>query len=507
LVSAAAVIALLAVGGWYNARLQEEVQRRAAKEVEAVEQQRRTKAQYQDAREAIHRMLDRLESKELAAVPQLLELRRRQLEDALAFYRERLREPGTVEAGVRFDAAVAYEQAAKVESLLGRDDTARELDHQAETLLRDLVVDEPPDSAYAAHLVSCLNHLGILRYAPAEFDQAESLFREAIRRCEAALEVDPQSQHWLYHLADSHRNLGNRICSRNRNEEAEHHYRAMAAVSERLVEAHPRDPRNRQMLAESHSRLGDRLKGSPQAAEAHFRQAEEQFLRVIQEQPQNRISEAGLGTVYNNWGGMWSEQGNPERALELFARGIARLEDVHRREPQYVQGRVTLQALHGSRAYLLGSQKRYADALPDWDWVVELEPDGPLRDFRRSERASVLAETGDHVAAMAEVNELEERKGIEARTLFNAACAAAASADKIGNDSRLPADDRARLAERYAAKAVHLLTRVRAARFFGPAEFVQQLQPPNFPVLQSRAEFQKLLKEAENQAGPDTAQN
>jgi predicted Zn-dependent protease len=100
--------------------LQQEVQRRAAKEAEARAQQQLAVAEYREARAAIHQMLVRLEDNQLADVLRLLELRLHQLEDALAFYQQVLRERDEADSAVRFDTAQAYLQAAKIEQLLGK---------------------------------------------------------------------------------------------------------------------------------------------------------------------------------------------------------------------------------------------------------------------------------------------------------------------------------------------------------------------------------------------------
>jgi tetratricopeptide (TPR) repeat protein len=478
-VSVIGALSLLASGLWYNARLHD--------------QQRQTKAQYQEAREAIRRMLQHLDKREFATVPRLLELRRQQIDDALAFYREILDKEGGVDPDIRLDAAQAFEQSAKIENLLGENDAARAHARQAESLLRDLVERSSPDSDSAAHLVSSLNLRGICEQQVARFDQAEPFHREALRRCEAALQVDAAAARWLYQLAESHRLLGNVELLRSQFEQAEPHYLAMRETSSRLVEAHPGNLDYRKMLAESYARLGELWKHGPEKADANSRKAEEQFQDLIRDEPQNPVNEVALGALYHNWAKMWSAHDQPDRALELFARGIARLDNLRRREPQYRQCQGSLQALHGSRAYLLGSQKRFAEAVPDWDRVIDLEENGPQRNFRRSERAAVLAYTGQHGRAMAEVDELAADNGAEARTLYNAACAAVTCAKKVQSDVHVPSEDRGPLAERFTAKAVILLTRVRAAKLFTPSKFVEQLRAPDFEILQSRKDFQKLL--------------
>jgi hypothetical protein len=112
-VSALAAAGLLGGGLWYSARLQEEVGRRAAKEGEARAQQQLAVAHYREARAALTQMLERLNRKELAGVPRLMELRRQLREDALAFYQKVFREQDHPDPAVRCDVAQAYVQAGK----------------------------------------------------------------------------------------------------------------------------------------------------------------------------------------------------------------------------------------------------------------------------------------------------------------------------------------------------------------------------------------------------------
>jgi tetratricopeptide (TPR) repeat protein len=482
-VSAAAALALLAGGLWYNARLRDEVGRRTA-------QQQQAKAQYREAREAIRRMLARAESRDLAGVPRLQDLRRQQMEDALAFYTVVLQQQDSPELAVRFDAALAFEEAGKIGQLLGQWQTGIEHTRQAEKLLRDLSEEDSANSDYQRHLVSCLNVLGL-------YDQPEAHFREAVRRCENFLRSDPEAPAWIYLLADSYRCLGNMYLRQQRNDEAETYYTSMRDLGKRLVQANP-EPRSRELLAESYSRLGNLGGHGPQQADAYFRQAEQEFQRLTQEQPQQAYFALELAALYNNWGNLWAEHDDPARALELFARGIARMEQALRQEPELVEARLCLKNLHGARAYLLGRQKQYGKALDDWDLVIQLEVDQAVRDFRRSERAYVLAEAGDHGRAMAEVDELAMKKGVEARTLYNAACAAAKCAAAVRSNDKLDTPKSARQADHCAVQAVELLGRVRTSSLFPASDFLKRLQTePDFRVLQNRNDFQKLVAEVE----------
>ena len=80
----------------------------------------RADANYHEARETIDRMLNRLEAKRLAGLPQVTELRRDLLEDSLKFYQRVLGEQDSPEPDVRSDAAQAFHRTAVIQAGLGR---------------------------------------------------------------------------------------------------------------------------------------------------------------------------------------------------------------------------------------------------------------------------------------------------------------------------------------------------------------------------------------------------
>src|SRR5205085_549185 len=92
-----AAAALVGVGGlaalalplgllWHSVRLQREARRAEAGERAAREEHRHAAANYRQARQALEKMLGRLDDRRLAEVPRLRELREGLLEDTLAFY-------------------------------------------------------------------------------------------------------------------------------------------------------------------------------------------------------------------------------------------------------------------------------------------------------------------------------------------------------------------------------------------------------------------------------------
>src|SRR5207248_1782719 len=103
--------------------------------------------------------------------------------------------------------------------------------------------------------------------------------------------------------------------------------------------------------------------------------------------------------------------------------------------------------------------KRHADALADWDRIVELEP-ADRRAGPRTSRSLILARLGEHARAAAEVEELARGK-VEGGQLYDLACALSicSGATGVGQGP----------AEGYAAGAVAMLRRAADAGYFREA--------------------------------------
>src|SRR5262249_3363749 len=84
-------------------------------------EEERADANYQEARDTVRRMLGHAEGPGSAGTPKLLELRRHQQEEALAFFLRMAEQQGDQPA-VRFEVALAHLQVCLLQLSLGRPD-------------------------------------------------------------------------------------------------------------------------------------------------------------------------------------------------------------------------------------------------------------------------------------------------------------------------------------------------------------------------------------------------
>jgi serine/threonine protein kinase len=516
-VIATGLVTLFAAGWVVNAMLRAEVRR-------ADRQSERADANYREARDTLTRIAARFEDKRLAGAPRLKELRRDVLENALGFYQRVLEHAEPSNPTVGFDTAVALEQAARLQSLLGKSREAEDNVRRAARLFEELAAGSPEAPEPVAHLASCLQQLGQLCYrragpgvdaikstlAPPEqatLDEAVGYLTRAVQlrgglaRAEAGRREE---------LASAHFGLAKLAGAARKRELAEEQYQAALAIRTELWEADASDRANAAELAEIHRVLGIRasryLSPDPTpladrrrrlaAVEKHFGQAEALLERLVRDVPGETEHAQLLARLWTSWGHVLRPQTElAEHSLNRYTRAIQLLEPILRREPHDASIRLDLHNAHGGRAYLHQQAKRYQDSLRDWDRVVELS-DGADRAANRSVRAGVLAMAGDHVRAAAEARALAENPEGSEDTVFNAGLALAQAYLAATKDQRLASHQRNEAAREYAAAAMAVFRKLQASGYFRVAEHVANLRgDPDLEPLRHREEYQRLLRE------------
>ena len=141
------------------------------------------------------------------------------------------------------------------------------------------------------------------------------------------------------------------------------------------------------------------------------------------------------------------------------------------------------------RARALTQLKRYAEAVQDWDRVIELD-DSEEKTAWRVERAVTLIRSGDYARGVAEANALAAEKAVTGDMLYNAACVMSIGSSVVKQDAKLQ--------EQYAVRAVELLTLAKGQGFFKDAHNVEQMNKDgDLDPLRQREDYKKLLAELE----------
>jgi tetratricopeptide (TPR) repeat protein len=367
------------------------------------------------------------------------------LDDALAFYGGAAEIDAHSDTEVREDTAQTLYQLGELRAYLGRTADAADSFRKAAELYEQFSPEEsePPERLFP--LGRCYNVLACtlpgaerLHYA----EKALAVREEVHRRL-------PDSAEARADLAQSHHNLAVILQYRGPTRRAEEQYERAIAVAKQLREVRPNGSRGQFTLAQSYCNLGLIYHNTDRAdkqyaprrrrADEFYREAESLVVPLARAAPRYVEYHRTLAVIRLNWGNLLLETGRGEAALAIYGRGIEAMEDLLRKEPGYSAGRHVLLQLHGARAQAREGQGRFAEAVADWDWVVELAEDAD-RPRYRFRRAFVRLRAKDHKAAVQEADELAAAPECTSNMLYNIACvyALAGQADKaVGALSKL----------------------------------------------------------------------
>lgn len=491
------IIILLAGTVLYNFQLQEIAQ-------EMLIHKQRADHNYQVARDTLGRLLSRLDRPHLADIPQLKELQKDQLVDALEFYREALVELSDPTPEVRLDAAKAYIQTAKIHSDLGQPSMAEQGYQQALNLAEGLIRDFPYISeyqSYAAHAWAGLSHVAAKSaqgLPKAEKYQSNAL---AIRQRLAA--QDSLNPSWQSELAQSHHAyvlLLNKHLERL-TEFEEHAFQGIQ-IYETLVQQNPRNEKYQSQLAELALDAGHTYDDfhKSEKAKALFDKAEPLLRALVKGQPNNIDHQLRLARYFQK---MANRSQDPQEKLRLYNQAESIAESVLRQEPNYVPARRTLLAAHGGKAYTYQfNLNNYDAALAEWDKVVELD-DGPTREFRQSERLVVIVRLGDfrratrEGMALAKIANAGQGDALN-RTLYNLADVFSLAAQSVQEHRGLSETERSGLVEEYSKQAVTILECLLERGFFNNPFYLKELKhDPSLQPIRVRQDFQALVNKVE----------
>jgi serine/threonine-protein kinase len=552
LVSSLGTLILVLGTLWYNGRLSAALQTAQRRREEAQQERARAETNFQKARDAVDAMLTEVGAKQLAQIPQVELVRRALLEKALQFYQGFLEEKGT-DPALRRETARAYDRVAAIYEWLGQRPQAEQNLRAALRLQEQLVEEFPDEPAYRQDQASLYVSLGNLYRVIGQPAQSEDSYRKALTIHEQLTRDHPGVAALEHKLAVSHLNLGVFHAERRRNQQAETHLQKALALCEKLCREHPDVPEYEQERGESYTNLGNLYISinRPAEAEAAYRKGRAAFEQLARSRPgvpgyQNRLAAAqnnlglllgatqhpveakaafqnaidireglirdypnvpafavDLGGSYANLANLVRDLGEPQAALEWYARGIRTLEAQVQQQPWDKQVQKFLRDSYMGRAEAYTRLARHAEAAQDLQRALRAD-DGSGRDELILLRASSLARSGDHGQATAEAKALAERPAASGVLLYNAACVYSLSAAAAHRDDKLPSADAGQQAERYAACALALLAKAEAAGFFKDRAMLEELKKDSDLVpISAREDFKKWLAALEAKAKGD----
>jgi serine/threonine-protein kinase len=494
-VSVLSGLALTAGGLVSNAWLRQAVQRAEAKEAEARREHALATERYRDASDTLEQILKRLESKSRADAPTLKELRQTLLQDNLAFYQKVIKQADDPDPAVRLDTAEAYRNLAAIQQELGQPGPAVENLRRSLALLEELPPEYRDRTDALTTLANCHTRLGAEDLVAGRVGEAKRHYLTARDLLEQVVRRHPDSPEQRYNLAAAEDNLG--TVMKPPDQPAEPHYKRAIDLRKALVRDYPDVRVYRAGLAESYQNLGVYYMTNRRPAEAAacYREAEALLRLLIDKYPEEAAYGLSLATTYVNWSYVLAPTGQAQAALAQLGRAVALADAAFEREPRDATARDRTFITHARRAELYEQLNRSADAVEDWNRVVELT-EAPNRWRPRMVRALALARAGEHARVAAEAKAVAEDPAVGADGLWGLAIACSRSVQAAHADTRLAAAERDALAERYAAQAVGLLRKLEARGTFNDWTKALQLRAePALQPLRHRPDFQKLLQD------------
>ena len=405
-------------------------------------------------------------------------------------------------ADEQVELARACPPAAEFEDARGKNQAAADCLRQAIDTLEPVVRDRP-DRTQDTELLAMLHlNAGRARVKLAgQIASAEDAFGQSVRLWEQLARKHPFVPSYRLSLANARGLRADSLRLLNRTADAEDSYLKAVAELEPLTDQYPLRSEYRLGLYSTYLNLGilyQRAAGKPDAAEVFYRKALIITDGLSREQPESvEFAFSGLRTR-NSLANLLRAIGRTDESIRLYDHSIAWLAPALARQPNDDSFRKALFVAGLGRGLSLMKLDRRAEANDEWRRVVELSegrPDAVMQQYR----AMPLAYLGEHARAAAGMEAVIAGQKPEPTVLFDFACAYGTAALAVAADAALPTPDREALAERYAARAVELLTIVEGTGYFAaPNRGVGWLRRWEFDRLAPRPDFQRVVAAVES---------
>jgi len=345
----------------------------------------------------------------------------------------------------------------------------------------------PRDRMARASLGGHHNNLGVALKDAGETAAAEAAHREARTVFEQLLIDFPNDPELRQSVANCHLNLG-ALYDPNRPADAIEATGQAIVVLDGLVIEFPGVPDYRQSLAKAYHNLGQHLirAGRPVEADDAFDKGLALDVQLAKERPAHLDFVVESAHIQMLRALQYADAGRFADAVGPLTRLLTTLEPMAGAARRGEKVRALLRNASGARADVLLRLGRYADALVEYDRALRLG-NGENRNYQRVQRALALAYPNDHRRATAEAEAAVADPATEAFLVQDAAAVHAVASTAVPND--------ARLAERYAARAVTLLRRAFEKNYRAIAADVRENK--HLAAIRDREDFRNLVREWE----------
>jgi len=505
----------------------------------AVAAEKRAAGNFQLARQAVEKYLNRVADSPALKARGLEKLRQQLLGTAKEFY-EKFVQQRSDDPALRSDLGDAQTSLANISRLIAETDQAEAAYLKARDVFESLVREQPTNRQYLRQLAATYADLGLLYSDTRRGKEAEAAFRQS-QTIEGELEklgaIEPVDKSRLANTCD---NLALYYKSAGRAGEAEAQHKRAMTIRKQLVEQFPKNDSYREELMRSYNNLTDLYanSGRAAAAEPFLKEAISLCTDLARQHPDVPEYQSGLASSYNNIAGVYmltdqldaareaylfclpirerlasehpamleyglhlgsaycnlgeleTREGKYEAALPWFEKSIATLEGVLRREPRHTTARFYLSYTHGWNARALSGAERWPEALAEWENAIKLDDQ---RDMGlRVGRATAAARAGKYTIAARQVSAAATQPALSGEALWGLSEALLWSAAAARRDESLSDGARERIGAANEGQAMVLLRKAAGAGFFKDSKRRMELQTSAaFEALRGRPDFRE----------------
>lgn len=383
----------------------------------------------------------------------------------------------------------------------GRADEAETLYQRCAALLepfveRILKTNDQPAARVGSQsiLLNCYMGLGMLWSNRGKFDKSEMFYLKAIALSEKFVRLYPDPS-YRQDLAKGYLNLGAAYQVNRQSKKAEELYRKAAAIQEALVHDLPDIALHRSNLAGTYVNLGLLLSGGrAKEALALYHKGSDLLEPLWREHPDDMGYADKLCSNYVNQAQLLRNRGELRKAQTCNDRAIEVASAAHRRDPAHAGVTHTYAMALGSRALTWMALQEHKKALADWDRLLEVL--GPTEaDKYRHLRALTLAKLSDHRQAAEDVAKALRRPGISPDERYICVCVLSHILAAAQKDPHLSSEQRKQAEDRYAARALEVLSQLRREGYFGNfLNWLELYRGEDLAALRTREDYKRWRK-------------
>jgi serine/threonine protein kinase len=330
----AAAIALVAMWLAFTLELRRERNAAAQSAREAEKQRLLAVANQDQALAAVDRFLARIGDRRLADVPEMDEVRRELLEDALGFCEQFLEQSPNPDRNVRFQAGRTHGRLAKILRSLSRFEPAEENYRRALAIFQQLINEYPDDCAYRFEFAKNSYNLSVLYRETRRGSEADSLVAQALDLQERLVQQDPRSRDFRRDLATTSIVRATFLRTHGQADLAEVLVRKVMSIREALCQEQPSDADAQADLARAHAAMGHLLFDTRRVAEAEpwFRLARDRIETLARARPQSTSYSSDFANVVNSLGVAYELLNRPYEAVAAYRQCVVekmKLADKH----------------------------------------------------------------------------------------------------------------------------------------------------------------------------------